>query len=348
MAYFYQTCVVISLLQGISLPFVIIIFRTLSRRQRQKHANLKKELGIVRRRKTKSTEISKLIHDLPKLQPLNCDTCGAGVLLKETGTFCPHCQARSDLPEDYATAVSLRMEVKKLLKSAVRHWRVANILTLPLITGLIISLGVIEPLLALLLPMIIRSASGTLPNTLADSLMASLGTPLDGIVSLFLISGIIIWTLMFLCLAVTGFDLRKKLPMVPVWEEKTRSSETGTCHSCGGAVEYDKDEFACICSYCNVENFRVQFTRLTRAKPEQQKTQTNFALFGAMEIIENYVTLVYAGTLIFFGFPAFLFILGIMIYAAVTGAFVLSISAFLVLAVLFALARIVFSEEQRV
>jgi len=196
--------------------------------------------------------------------------------------------------------------------------------------------------------MIIRSASGTLPNTLADSLMASLGTPLDGIVSLFLISGIIIWTLMFLCLAVTGFDLRKKLPMVPVWEEKTRSSETGTCHSCGGAVEYDKDEFACICSYCNVENFRVQFTRLRRAKSEQQKTQTNFALFGAMEIIENYVTLVYAGTLIFFGFPAFLFILGIMIYAAVTGAFVLSISAFLVLAVLFALARIVFSEEQRV
>lgn len=349
MVYFYQSCVVISLLQGISLPFLIIIFRTLSLRYRQKRASLKKELNVVRGYRTKTTEISKLLeNDLPKLQPLKCSTCGAGVLLKETETFCPHCATQSSLPEDYALAISLRMEVKKLLKSAVRHWRVSNILTLPLITGLFISLGVIEPLLALFLPVIIPATSGTLPHTLADTLMASLGTPLDGIVYLFLISGIIIWTLMFLCLAVTGLDLRNKLPVVPVFEEKIRSRETATCNSCGGAIEYDKDNFASICSYCNVENFRVRFTRLKRAETENQKTRTNFALFGAMEIIENYVTLIYASTLIFFGFPALLFILGMMIYAAVNGSLVLSISAFLVLAVLIALVRLVVSEEQQI
>lgn len=346
MDYFYKTYVVVSLLQGISLPFVIVICRRLSRRQRQRRASLKRELKGVRASKTKAADISKLIHDLPKLQPLNCDSCGAEVLLEETETFCPHCQARNDLPEDYAVAVSLRADVKTLLKSAVRHWRVANILTLPLVTGLLISLGVIEPLLALMLPVMIRSSSGTLPNTLADTLMASFGTPLDGIVYLFWICGIVIWTLMFFCLAVTSSDLRKKLPIVPVFEEKIRSSEIAACHSCGGAIEYDKDDFASICSYCNVENFRVQFTRLKRAESEEQKTQTKFALFGAMEIIENYVTLVYVGALIFFGFPAVLFVLGIMIYSAVTGSFVLSISLLLVLAGLIALGRFVFLEER--
>ena len=347
--YFYQSCVVISLMQGISIPFLIIIFRTLSLRHRQKRANLKTELKVGRGGgNNKSTEISELIqNNLPKLQPLKCGTCGAGVLLKETEIFCPHCETRSILPEDYAAAVSLRLEVKKLLKSAIRYWRVANILTLPFVVGLFISLGVIEPLLALFLPVIIPTISGTLPTTLADTLMASLGTPLDGIVYLFWISGIIIWTLMFLCLAVTGLNLRKELPVMPVFEEKIRSGETATCHSCGGAIEYDKDDFASICSYCNVENFRVRFTRLKRVETEQQKTRTNFALFGAMKIIENYVTLIYAGTLIFFSFPALLVILGIMIYAAMTGAFLLSISALLVFAVLIALGRFVVSEERQ-
>ena len=348
-AYFYQTCVVIALLQGISLPFVIVVFRKLSRRQRQESADLKRELDLVsgsrgvRGRKSSSTDVSQLIHDdLPRFQPLNCDACGAGVLLKETGTLCPHCETKGSLPEDYAAAVSLRTEVKRLLKSAVRHWRVANILTLPLITGALIALGVIEPLLALLLTALVQTRG----DTLAEKLMASLGTPLDALVYLFLISGIVIWSLMFLCLAVTGLELRKKLPVVPVFEDKVRRRETATCHSCNGAIEYDQNDFACICSYCNVENFRVRFTRRRRAESEQQKTRTNFALFGARRIIENYVTLVYVGALIFFGFPLVLVILGIVIYAAATQAFVVAISALLALAGLFAFARFVFFEER--
>ena len=344
---FYKTCVVIALLQGISLPFLIMIFRTLSLRQRRARHALKKELDGAPGRKTKTAELATMIHNnLPKLQPLSCDTCGAGLLLKDTATLCPHCAAQGDLPDDYKVAVSLRAEVRKLVRSAVRHWRVANILTLSIITGLFIVLGVIEPLLALMLPVIIRIESGVLPNTLADSLAASLGTPLDGTVSLFLISGIVIWTLLFFCLAVTGIDLRKKLPVAPVLEEEISSNEVLTCHSCGGAIQYDGDDFASICSYCNVENFRVQFTRLKRAERENQKTEVSFKLFGAMEIIENYVTLVYAGTLIFFGIPAVIFTLGIAIYAAVTGSFALSISALLVLVVLIALVRLVFSAER--
>jgi Zn finger protein HypA/HybF involved in hydrogenase expression len=347
MIFFYKACVVISLLQGISLPFVIIVFRSLSRRHRQDRDELKKELSRVHGRSRKRSELSTLIqNDLPKLQPLNCDSCGAGVLLRETATLCPHCAAQGHLPDDYKAAVSLRAEVRNLVKSAVRHWRVANILTLSVVTWLFIALGVIEPLLALMLPVIIRIESGVLPYTLADGLAASLGTPLDGIVSLFMISGTVIWTLMFFCLAVTGMDLRRKLPVAPVLEEKISSNEVLTCHTCGGSIEYDGDDFASICSYCNVENFRVQFTRLKRAEGENQKTQATFKLFGAMEIIENYVTLIYAGTLIFFGVPAVVFTFGIAVYAAMTGSFIFFILAMLVLALFIALVRLVFSEER--
>jgi len=346
MAYFYQTCVVIFLLQGFSLPFVIVIFRALSRRQRRAHANLRKELDTVRGHKARSAEVGKLIQNLPKLRPLNCGACGAAVLLKATETFCPHCQARSSLPEDYAVAVSLGREVKKTLKSAIRHWRIANILTLPLLIGIFISLGVIEPLLALMLPVIISSAGGTPPNTRADTLTMSFGTPLDGIVYLFWICGIIIWTLMCLCLAVTGLELRKQLPIVPLFEEEMSRGETAVCHSCGGAIEYDEADFASLCDYCHAENFRVRFAKLKRTKSEVQNTEAKFALFGAMDIIEKYVTLAYAGTLIFFGLPSVLVVLGIMVYAAVTGSFALAISALVVLCGLFAFGRLVFSEER--
>jgi hypothetical protein len=222
---------------------------------------------------------------------------------------------------------------------------VANILTLPLTTALFISLGVIEALLVLVLPAVVATTSG-IPNTAADYLVVSLGTPLNGIIYLFWFSGIFIWTLMFLCLAVTAFDLRKNLPIVPVFEKTLRLSETAICHSCNGALEYDHHDFACLCSYCNVENFRVRFTKLKRAESEEQRTQTKFALFGAMGIIEKYVTLVYAGTLIFFGFPLMLLMMGIMIYAGATGAYVISISACAFLGLMFALARVVFLEER--
>ena len=48
----------------------------------------------------------------------------------------------------------------------------------------------------------------------------------------------------------------------------------------------------------------------------------------------------------FFGFPLVLVVLGVMIYAATTQAFVLALSALLALAVLFAFARFVFLEER--
>jgi hypothetical protein len=132
-AYFYQVCIVIFLLQGISTPFLVMISGILWWKQSQRLESLKKELELSRRKMIKSDKIfDSILSGLPVIQPLNCLNCGAGVLLQETGTFCPHCRTRGDLPEDYAATVSLKSHVNSLLKSAVRHWRVVNVLTYPL------------------------------------------------------------------------------------------------------------------------------------------------------------------------------------------------------------------------
>ena len=54
-------------------------------------------------------------------------------------------------------------------------------------------------------------------------------------------------------------------------------------------MEYDAGAFASPCPYCNVENFRVSFARRERAVTEKQKTRTKSVLFGALEIIEEFV-----------------------------------------------------------
>jgi hypothetical protein len=95
--------------------------------------------------------------------------------------------------------------------------------------------------------------------------------------------------------------LRKSLPVVPVFEGKLRGGETANCEACGGAIEYDRGDFACICSYCNVENFRVRFARRERAQAEKQKTQTKSVLFGAMEILDDFVGTFFFVSLILVG-----------------------------------------------
>ncbi len=284
-AYFYQVCLIIFLLQGISAPFLLVISCVLWRKQSRQLESLKKESELTRRKNIKSDEIFELILDgLPKLKPLNCDNCGGSMLLQETETFCPYCLTRGVLPEDYAAAVSLKSQVKSLLKSAVRHWRIANVLTYPLVSWVFFLLIFIEPLV--LFPTVVIG-SNVFPHTWIDKTFEALGETTTFLVMLSAFFGFIIWMIVFIFLTNLSKSLRIKLPVVPVFE--MRGSETANCQTCGGGIEYDAGDFACLCGYCNVENFRVQFARRERAHAEKQKTQTKSVLFGAMEILEDFV-----------------------------------------------------------
>jgi Zn finger protein HypA/HybF involved in hydrogenase expression len=286
-AYFYQACIVIFLLQGIATPFLLVISGVLWRKQNQQLESLMKELELTRRKNILSDKsFESILNGLPKLHPLNCGNCGGNMLLQEAETFCPYCQTRGDLPEDYAAAVSLKSQVKGLLKSAVRNWRVANVLTYPLVGRIFFLLIFVEPLV--LFPTVLVG-SNVFPDTWIDKAFEALGETTTFLVMLSAFFGFIVWMIVFIFLANLSKSLRLKLPVVPVFKSEVRSSETASCQACGGGIEYDAGDFACLCSYCNVENFRVRFVRRERAQAEKQKTRTNSVLFGAMEILEDFV-----------------------------------------------------------
>ena len=300
--YLYHVCLVIFLLQGIATPFLLVISGLLWWKQSRQLESLKKELDLSRQKVIKPARIFELIlNKLPKLRPLNCINCGAGVLLQTTATFCPHCHARNDLPEDYAAAISLKSQVRSLLKSAIRHWRVANVLTYPPVGWLFFLLIFIEPLV--LFPVVLIG-SNRFPNTWVDAAFIALGEKTAFLVMLSAFFGFIIWMVVFIFLTTLSKNLRKKLPVVPVFESETRGRETANCQACGGGIEYDAGAFVCICSYCNVENFRARFVRRKRTEGEIQQTQTRSTLFGAMEILEDFV-----GT--------FFFVSGILVGASI-------------------------------
>jgi Zn finger protein HypA/HybF involved in hydrogenase expression len=298
-AYFYQICLVIFLLQGISLPILMIVSGALWWKQSQQLDSLRKALDIFQ--KIKSGSISELIlKSLPKLKPLNCPNCGTGVLLKETETLCPNCETRGELPEDYAAAVSRKAEVKKLFKSAIRHWRVANILTLPLVSWIFFSLIFIEPLVLFPVALI---GSNLFNNTWIDKAFVSLGETMSFLIVLCAFFGFVVWMIVFMLLTNLSKTLRNKLPLVPVFEGPQRGSETAGCQACGGGIEYDRGDFACMCSYCNVENFRVQFARRERIVGERQKAQTTSVFFSAMEILEDFVGMFFFLSIFLVGCP---------------------------------------------
>lgn len=285
--YFYLVCVTVFLAQGVSIPLLLALSGWLLQRQNRRLESLRAELEVSPSKGVSPRDIPELIlKGLPVLKPLKCANCGGNVLLRESETVCPYCETRAGALEDYAAAGPLKAEVKKIYASAVRHWRVANLLTFRPTRWLFLSMIFAEPLV--IFPAVLIGSS-LFRDTWADRALESLGETASFFVGIAAFLGFIVWMIVFICLAALAKSLRSKLPAVPVFEERVRSFETASCQSCGGAIEYDAGAFACACPYCNVENFRVRFARRERAISEQQKTQTSSALFGAMEVIEEFV-----------------------------------------------------------
>ena len=285
--YFYLVCVAVFLAQGVSIPLLLALSGWLWRKQSRRLESLRAELEVPKSKGVRPRDIPELLlKSLPALKPLNCANCGGNVLLREAETFCPYCETRAPAPEDYAAASSLKAEVKKIYASAVRHWRVANALTFRPSRWFFAVMIFAEPFV--LFPVVLVG-SNLFRDTWADRALKSMGETAGFLVMLAAFLGFIVWMFVFICLATLVKSLRRNLPLVPVFEERARRFETASCQACGGAIEYDAGAFACACAYCNVENFRVRFARRERARSERQKTQTKSALFGAMEIIEEFV-----------------------------------------------------------
>ena len=286
--YIYQAAIIVFVLQGALTPALVILAGILWWKQSKRLAALSLDVKTASKASGRSGDrFDAILEGLPKLKPLNCGNCGAATLLEETETVCPNCKTHGPLPDDYADASSLRTHLKDLVKSAVRNWRAANVLTHPTVAWSFFLLTFVEPLV--IFPAVVIGSS-VFPHTPIDKAFERIGENASFLIILSSFFGFIIWMVAFIFLASLSKSLRKKLPARPVIDpRKVESRETAQCQACGGAIEYGSGDFACICTYCSVENFRVRFVRRERAASEKQSTSTKSVLFGATEILDEFV-----------------------------------------------------------
>ena len=284
---FYEACVLIFLLQGILLPVLVVGAGCIWNRQSKCLEALRKELQPGPMKAGKGDDPPEtLLAGLPKLTPLNCRHCGAAILLREHDTICPSCQRTGELPPDYAAATTLKAQAVSLLKRALRNWRTANLVTHPASRWFFRAMIFVEPLV--LFPMVLIG-SNVFPNAPIDRTFGKINPNIAMLLMLAAFLGFVIWMVIFIFLAGLGNGLRSKLPNVPKPDQRVRQPENGNCQACGGAIAYDAGDFACLCRYCDVENFRAEFVSRERARIAKQGTKTKSALFGAMEIIDEFL-----------------------------------------------------------
>jgi Zn finger protein HypA/HybF involved in hydrogenase expression len=310
---FYLACSAIFLIQGLALPVLVLISGLVWRRQRREIDAFNTELQLAQHENLKSSpSLDVVLQALPKLQPLMCDHCGAGLLLQETQTFCPHCQKRGGLPEDYAAVTSLRLQIQAALKRAIRYWWAARVLSFRPLNWIFFLMIFAEPFVLFVTVLV---GSSTFRETWLDKQFALLGETASFLIMLTAFCGLFIWMFLFIFLASLSKSLRTSLPAVPVFDPEIRGKKTASCQACGGGIEYEAGDFACICSYCNVDNYRVEFAKSERAKAEKGKTRAKSALFAAMGILEDYV-----GTFFFVGLILGGAFILLVIWIALTGS----------------------------
>ena len=273
----------IFLFQGLSLPF-IVLFAYLTFARQWKQSELIEKRG---RASQVRAAFAPSAAGLPEFRPLNCPHCGSGLLLDSSGTLCPNCKQRGDLPKDYQRTAVLKSRVERLLASALRCWRLARLLTSRPVTWLLCALLLFVPLV--MFP-IVLVGSDKYHDTILDRWLAPYRhTPLPDLVAMISLVGGSAWWLGIAILASLGNEMRKKLPVFPVQTKELRDTATANCQSCGGAIQYQRGSFAAICGYCHVENYRARFARTENQRAEQQETQTQFLLFDALTIVNNYL-----------------------------------------------------------
>ena len=282
----YQISLAVFLLQGILTPLLVIAAGIMWSRQNARLTELEREVHDAKSKNKTAGRLESMIDRLPKLKPLNCISCGAGILLHPSETLCPNCGAEGPLPTDYAAAVSLKSLFAGLVRSAMRYWRLANFLTHPMSRWAFFLMIFVEPLV--LFPVVLVG-SDLYPDTWFDRAFKTLGESWTFLIVLSAFFGYIIWMVVFIFLNTMSKNLRKNLPLKPVLNTQSISGrETDTCQACGGGIQYAGGDFACLCSYCNVENFRVQFVSRERSASESRNSKTRSTLFGAMTIVEDF------------------------------------------------------------
>ncbi|EDY17591.1 hypothetical protein CfE428DRAFT_4889 [Chthoniobacter flavus Ellin428] len=271
--------ILVLLFQGLSLPFGVVAVYFLCMRQWKQLVAIQKHAGSAARRGA----FHEATRGLPAFEPLKCSKCGAGLLLEPEALHCGNCGHQCSVPPDYRAAVVLEQKLQRLLRSAQGAWRFAWVLTS-------------RPARILLVLLIAAQVFALVPLAMLDfdrrpdtAVFRYLATLPEGPLFFTGVLGEASWFIGLCLLIDLSKRMRRDLPVVPVLSQELKVSETTSCQSCGGAIHYDHRAFAVICPYCHVENFRVQSTRTARGRDEKHQARVEFALFGALNIVNEFL-----------------------------------------------------------
>ncbi len=231
------------------------------------------------RKKGKSPLI--VADNLAKLKPINCQSCGAGVPLRENELICPNCGTKSHAPENYFDVAHAREAINGKLRDATVYLKRADWLASNWT----------------------RAAMGLLVLWLSFSLIMFFVLSYNGNFEPYqswfkanaidkMISRIAVFTWLFWIISVTlGFlswspRLRKTLPTIE-FNDKLGTSETANCSPCGGAISYQSNDLATVCGYCGVETYRAKLAWKLKNLTNSAHEKANFSLIEAKKYAED-------------------------------------------------------------
>ncbi len=292
----FNVCESIYRAQGTLLPFLGVGLGFLSAAGTSELLDLYKRFDSdrkrrkSRKRKTQNGEDATpeaALEALPKIQPLNCAKCGAGVLLGETETHCPSCGTRGTVPEDYRQAALLKAQAAREIRRASLHWRVARALSHPAPGAIFFWLVFVE--LGVLATIALGSFYfGWDP---AFSIRAPDFRPRA--LWWWCLLTMPLWTMIFINLTQQSKQYRGRgktlSTLMPFLDAKDAKAEAANCQDCGGAIAYTAGDFASMCRYCNLVNYRARFVRFARDRAETVETRAGFSLFKARQINDSFV-----------------------------------------------------------
>lgn len=294
----YEIGLAIFLFQGVLIPILLIVAGIAWYRQVSRLNAMEKALDRDRRREAKGVEA--LLDSMPKLDPLQCDSCGSPVAFEARSARCISCETSAELPADYRATIALRRALDRISAAAIRDWRIARLLTSLPVRWLFRLMIVAEPLLFVL----VMIGAATFDDTIFDRFFVWLPNELETALATLAICGFILWTIVFIFLASLAKSLNDKVPAYPdVRPGELGAAEYASCHACGGGIVFRPGSFATLCPYCTVATFRAAFARGERARSEERQVLTRASLFGALEIIEDFTgTFVVVMTILSLGF----------------------------------------------
>ena len=220
---------------------------------------------------------SKVDAALPKLKPINCESCGAGVPLNEGEITCPNCGTVTSAPADYFDVAKVRNEINQKIRHAAAYIRRAAFLSSSWFryATLLSAIWLIVDIVAVLV-LFNNGNLGVYQSYFASKAVFALG-----------IFSICFWIVSLLFgFAIWGPGIKKAMPVVEL-KEDLGHAETARCMQCGGAIQYRPNDLATVCGYCGVETYRVNLAWKLRKLSNTADQKANFSLLDAKKSVED-------------------------------------------------------------